>query len=337
MKAAVFYGPRDMRFEEIPTPVLWEEGQVLIRVKASGICGSDLHLYRHGLFEDLGWPLESGGRILGHEYCGEVVEVKGDVPGVKVGDRVCATFTGGNAEYARVFTSMWPTIFRVPDGVSDEEAATTEPLAVSLHAVKLAQPTDGQMIVVMGAGIIGLGVLQVLKTTADVKTIVVDISDKRLAFAKQLGADTTINASKEEPVKRILDMTGSSSYWMAPGLQGGNIDTVIDCVGASKTFTGTTVIEQALTIVKENGRVIVVAVFERPVEFDLNAIMRKGLHLIGSWGSVPDDFRDGLELMRTGKIDRKPLISHTFPLEKASEAFETQLNADESIKVLLKP
>lgn len=336
MKAAVYYGPRDVRFEEVPKPVIGE-GEALLKVKASGICGSDLHLYRHGMFEDLGQPLASGGRILGHEYCGEIVEAKGSVPNLKVGDRVCAVSAGGNAEYCRVPTIYAP-IFPIPDEVSDEEAATAEPLATSFHAVKLAEPADGETIVVMGAGIIGLGALSLLKAIAKVTVIVVDISEKRLALARQMGADTTINASQDDAVASILRMDASANgLWLMPDLSSGSVDTVIDCAGVPKNFTGTTVLEQALSIVKENGKVVVVAVFERAVEVDVNVIMRKGIRLLGSWAWLPDEFRECLELMRAGKIDRKPLISHTFPLEQASEAFETQLNADESVKVLLKP
>jgi threonine dehydrogenase-like Zn-dependent dehydrogenase len=96
MKAAVFHGPGDVRFEHVATPEL-EDGEVLIRVRACGICGSDLHTYRHGLFPELGLPIEKG-RILGHEFSGEVAEVRGDVPGVSVGDRVTTVGVGGNAE-----------------------------------------------------------------------------------------------------------------------------------------------------------------------------------------------------------------------------------------------
>ncbi|MEE8354122.1 MAG: zinc-binding dehydrogenase [Dehalococcoidales bacterium] len=336
MRAAVYYGPRDVRFEEVPEPVL-EKGDVLLRVKACGICGSDLHTYRHGLFEGLGAPLTSGGRILGHEFSSEVVEINGEAPGVKVGDRVCAVGMGGNAEYFRVPAMMVPAIFPIPDEIGDDEAATVEPLATSFHGVALAEPADGETIVIMGAGIIGLGALQLLKATANVKTIVVDLAGNRLALAERLGADTTINASREDAVARIFEMTGSSDVSLVPGVTSGNIDTVIDCAGVPRTFTGTTVLEQALSLVKQNGRVVVVAVFERPVELEVNVIMRKGIRLLGSWAWHPDEFRQGMELMRTGKVDRKPLISHTFSLEQASEAYETQLNADDSVKVLIKP
>ncbi len=336
MRAAVYYGPRDVRFAEVPLPVL-DKGDVLLRVKACGICGSDLHTYRHGLFEGLGAPLESGGRILGHEFSAEVVEVNGETTVVKVGDRVCAVGMGGNAEYFRVPAALLPAIYPLPDEIGDDEAATIEPLATSLHGVGLAEPADGETIVIMGAGIIGLGALQLLKATANVKTIVVDLSDNRLALAGRLGADVTINASREDAVARIFDVTGSSELSLVPGVSCGNVDAVIDCAGVPKTFTGQAVLEQALSLVKQGGRVVVVAVFERPVELEMNVIMRKGIRLLGSWAWLPDEFRQGMELMRAGKIDRGPLISHTFSLEQASEAYETQLDADDSVKVLIKP
>jgi 2-desacetyl-2-hydroxyethyl bacteriochlorophyllide A dehydrogenase len=336
MKAAVYYGPRDIRFEVIPDPVL-EKGDVLLRVKACGICGSDLHTYRHGLFEGLGAPLASGGRVMGHEFSAEVVEINGEAPGLKVGDRVCAVGMGGNAEYYRVRAAMLPALFPIPDELGYDEAATVEPLATSFHGVNLAKPVDGETIVVMGAGIIGLGALQLLKATANVKTIVVDLADRRLELATQLGADTVINASREDAVGRIMETTGSTELSLVPGVLAGTVDAAIDCAGVTKNFTGTTVVEQAISVVKQEGRVVVVAVFERPIELEMNMLMRKGIKLFGSWAWYPDELRAGMELMRQGKVDRKPLISHTFSLEDAAEAFETQDKADDSIKVLIKP
>ena len=111
MKAAVFHGPRDVRFEEIEEPVL-NEGEVLLRVKACGICGSDLHTYRHGMFLELGNPVESG-RVLGHEFSGEVAEICGDVPGVNVGDRVVSVGMGANAEFVKLSAPMASTKSRI--------------------------------------------------------------------------------------------------------------------------------------------------------------------------------------------------------------------------------
>jgi 2-desacetyl-2-hydroxyethyl bacteriochlorophyllide A dehydrogenase len=334
MKAALFVGPRDVRFQEVAKPEL-EEGEVLLRVRACGICGSDLHTYRHGMFEGLGLPVE-GGRILGHEFSGEVVEVRGDVQGVRVGDRVTTAGIGANAEYFRVAAGLVPMLLHVPDGVSFEEAATNEPLATSLHAVNLAPPADDETIVIMGSGIIGLGVLQVVKSVSAAKTIVVDLSERRLALAEKLGADVTINAGREDTIAKVSEITGSPEIGFIEVPQA-NADTVFDCAGVTRDFTGTSALEQSLLLTKEGGKIIVVAAFEKPLEIEINAIMRKGIHLIGSWAWTPAEFVQALDLLRAGKIDRKPLITHEFPLEQASEAYETQLNAEEAVKVLLKP
>ena len=335
MKAAVFHSPRDIRFEEVEKPRI-ENGEVLLRVKACGICGSDLHTYRHGQFPDLGIPVESGGRIMGHEYSGEVVEINGEAEGLKVGDRIVSAVGGANAEYLRLPVTRLRAIVHIPSEVSYEEAATNEPLATSLHAVNLARPTDEETIVIMGAGIIGLGILQVLRTQSSAKVAVVDLSDKRLAMAQDLGADIIINAGREDPYEKMLDITGKSeiSFMAVPV---GGVDTVFDCAGCTAGFEGTPALQQALSMVKENGKVVLVAVFEKPLQIDHNLIMRKGASVLGSWAWTPEELTQAMELMRSGKIDRKPLITHEFPLERATEAYETQLKAEEAIKVLLKP
>jgi len=334
MKAAVFHGPGDVRFEQVPKPSL-DEGEALIRVRACGICGSDLHTYRHGLFLGLGLPTETG-RILGHEFSGEIVEIKGDVQAVKVGDRVTTAGMGANAEYFKVSTQMVPYLSKIPDQVSFEEAATNEPLATSLHAVNLAAPSDEQTLVVMGAGIIGLGVVQTIKAVSSARTIAVDLSDKRLEMATQLGADVTVNAAREDTVEKISEMTGTTELSLVDAPIS-RVDTVFDCAGAPRNFSGPSVLEQALRLATMNGKVIVVAVFEKPLEIDYNVIVRKGIQLLGSWAWSLPEFNQALDLISSGKVDRKPLITHEFSLEDASEAYETQLKEAEAIKVLLKP
>jgi len=334
MKAAVLYGSRDVRVEEVATPVL-ESGDILIRIKACGICGSDLHTYKHGMFEGLGMPVETG-RVLGHEFSGEVVDVSGEVTGIKIGDRVCAVSIGGNAEYLRIPAMMAPIITPIPAGVSFEEAATVEPLATSLHAVNLAKPVDGETHVIMGAGIIGLGVLQVLKATAKVKTIVVDVSDKRLDMARGFGADTLLNAAKEDVFQKVIELTGTEEISHMP-MPSGMVDTVFDCAGLPIGFTGTPVLQQAISMAKQNGKVVVVAIFEEPPEIEHNLIVRKGLTLFGSWAWSLEEFRESMELIGSGKVDRKKLISHQFSLDRASEAYETQLMVDEAVKVVITP
>jgi 2-desacetyl-2-hydroxyethyl bacteriochlorophyllide A dehydrogenase len=334
MKAAVYYGPRDIRVEEVATPKL-EKGEVLLRIRACGICGSDLHTYRHGMFEDLGTPVENG-RVLGHEFSGEVVEMSGDIPHLTIGAKVCAVGPGGNAEYARIPALITPIITPIPDAVSFEEAATVEPLATSLHAVNLARPVKGETHVIIGAGIIGLGVLQVLKANAEVKTIAIDLSDRRLATARELGADTVVNAAREDALEKVRAVTGTEILSIMPAPTG-MADVVYDCAGLTKGYTGTSALQQAITMTRQNGKVVVVAVFERPPEVDHNLMVRKGITMFGSWAWSPDEFLAALELIRSGKVDRKKVVSHQFPLDRAAEAYETQLKADDAVKVILVP
>jgi 2-desacetyl-2-hydroxyethyl bacteriochlorophyllide A dehydrogenase len=332
MKAAVFHGPRDIRFEEVETPTL-EEGEVLLRVRACGICGSDLHTYRHGMFEEvLGLPVETG-RILGHEFSAEIAEIRGNVADFKVGDRVVTVARGANAEYLKIGQPEIELLMPFDESISFVEAATTEPLGTSLHAVNLANPKDREIHVIMGAGIIGLGVLQCIKSHSSAKTIVVDLSDKRLEMATQLGADMTINATKTDVVLMMM----GSGHLNLDDMIAGNVDAVYDCAGITKSFEGTSVLEQAVSIVKEDGKVIIVAVFEKPPEIEWNLVVRKGIRLFGSWAWSPEELARASRLISSGEIDRKPLISHTFSLQDAGKAYETQLQEEEAIKVVLTP
>lgn len=334
MKAAILYGARDIRVEEVETPKL-EAGDVLLRVRACGICGSDLHAYKLGQFPAVAMPVGSG-RIMGHEFSGDIAELGGQVTGLQVGDRVVTVGAGANAKFLRIPAILRPMLVPLPPEVSFEEAATVEPLATSLHAVNLAEPVDGETIVIMGAGIIGLGVLQVLKSRCSARVVVTDLSDKRLAMAKELGADVIINARREDPYQRMLEIAGSKTISLMEQTMA-NVDTVFDCAGSATEQTATAALWQALLMVKENGKVVEVAVFEKPLEIEFNIIVRKGIKLLGSWGWSPIEFLYSLELIRSGKVNRKPLITHEFPLEKAKEAYETQLRAEEAIKVVIKP
>jgi len=334
VKAAVFHGPRDVRFEEVDKPEL-NDGDIMLRVRACGICGSDLHTYRHGMFLQLGNPIDTG-RVLGHEFSGEVAEICGDVPNVNVGDRVITVGMGGNAEYIRIPSELTATLLPFDDSISFVEAATTEPLATSLHAANLGDASNGETHIVIGAGIIGLGILQCIKARSTAKVIVVDLSDKRLAKATELGADETINAGKTNLIETLLGVVNVSEDNLLDEVPG-TADVVYDCAGMGKNFNGPSVLEQALSIVRENGKVVVVAVFEQDVTIDYNIIVRKGIQLLGSWAWNMEEFIESSQLIASGKIDRKPLVSHTFPLEDASEAYETQLLAEEAIKVVFTP
>jgi len=330
MKAAVFYGAGDVRVEEVDKPRLETEGDAVIRVRASGICGSDLHPYRNAQ------PAVTG-RIMGHEFSGDIAELGSRVEGLKVGDRVMAVAFGANAEYIRIPRESRPIIIPLPPEVSYGEAATNEPLANSLHIANLANPTDEQTVVIMGAGAIGLGVLQVLKARSSARVIVVDLSDGRLARAQELGADAVINAGREDPYQKVREMTGSTTISLMEDLPAANVDVVCDCAGWFAEDTGTAPLQQALLMVKQNGKVVEHSIFEKSPVVNYMLPVRKQVAIQGSWGFTLEEYAQALELIRSGKVDRKPLITHEFPLDRVKEAFEVQLNYDEAIKVLLKP
>ncbi len=329
MKAAVYHGPRDIRVEDVPKPTP-AANEILVEVRACGICGSDLHTYRYGVFEDLGVPLPGrDGRLMGHEFAGVVTEVGPGVSGINVGDRLAGIGRGAYAEYIPVEV-IERNVHPLPEHVSFEEAATLEPFATSLHGVGLAAPRAGETVVILGAGIIGLGALQAIKALSGARAIVVDGSAPRLEMARQLGADAVVDFAQGDPVEQVYGLIGEQE---APrlGFRGGNVDAVIDCAGAPNSS------QQGLQMLKqEDGRLVLVALFEHPGPLDRNQIVRKHVRLLGSWAWTTADFRRALDLVASGRIDRRPLISHQFALDDAAEAFRVQ-EAGQAIKVLVKP
>ena len=330
MKAAVYYGPRDIRIENVPTPTPGPN-ELLVAVKACGICGSDLHTYRYGLFEDLGMEIEGqDGRLMGHEFSGVVAEVGSEVQDVKVGDRLAGIGRGAYAEYAIVEVAE-RSYHPLPEHVGFEEAATFEPFATSLHGVGLAAPKTGETVVIMGAGIIGLGAVQAIRAaTSGVRVIVVDGMPSRLEMARQVGADEVVNFRDGDPVEQVYALVGEQEVPRL-GYRGGNVDAVIDCAGAVASS------QQGLQMLKqEDGRLVLVALFEHDGPLDRNMIVRKHVQLLGSWASTAADLRHALELIASGTVDRRLLVSHEFALDRAAEAFAVQ-EKGQAIKVVVKP
>jgi threonine dehydrogenase-like Zn-dependent dehydrogenase len=330
MKAAVYYGPRDIRVEDVPTPVPGPN-ELLVAVKACGICGSDLHTYRYGLFEDLGREIEGqDGRLMGHEFSGVVAQVGAGVSGINVGDRLAGIGRGAYAEYVIVEVAD-RSYHPLPDHVSFEAAATFEPFATSLHGVRLAAPKTGETVVIMGAGIIGLGAVQAIRAqTSGVRVIVVDGTPSRLEMAKRVGADDAIDFKQGDPVEQVYALVGEQEVPRL-GYRGGNVDAVIDCAGAVNSS------QQGLQMLKqEHGRLVLVALFEHDGPLDRNTIVRKHVQLLGSWASTTDDLRQAIQLIASGTVDRRILVSHEFALGQADEAFAVQ-ERGQAIKVVVKP
>ena len=334
MKAAVLYGNRDLRVTDIPRATAGDDG-VLIRVKAVGVCGTDLHTYKLGMFKDMTLP-EGDGVLFGHEFAGDVAAIApgAGLEGIGVGDRVVGMAIGAYAEYCNVppIITPQPLVLKLPDNVSYEEAATLEPLVVSLAAVQRANLQGGERVLVIGAGMIGLGCVQVIRTLhPDCEIIVCDVADKRLQMAEKFGAQRTVNGREEDIVASMKALAGETPVMYNPTTSG-NIDVVIECAGLPLTLN------QALELVKPNtGRLVGVALYEEMPQVDFNQVVSKNMTVIGTLGYTEDDVKQALQLIADGKVDRKPLITHSYALAEAAEAFEAQINTADTLKAVIKP
>jgi 2-desacetyl-2-hydroxyethyl bacteriochlorophyllide A dehydrogenase len=336
MKAAVLHGAMDIRTELVPDPLLEPHG-VIIKVKACGICGSDLHVYKNDGHD---------GTVFGHEFSGEVVEVGSQVTGILPGMRVTAVgfkpcgkcfwcaqgkghrcsdmallgyqFPGAMAEYVHVpFAVLGRSVFPLPEELTYEDAASVEPLSISFFAVRKAQPKENESMAVIGLGVIGLNVVQVLKSMGVSPILAGGRRPSRLDAAKALGADIVIDAAKEDTVKALMEATGSMG-----------VNTVFECVGLQTTF------DQSVALARGGGKIMLVGVYEEPLTWNPQSVIAKNLSLVGCLGG---NFPASIELLRSGKVSAKSLVTHSFPLEQAAEAFKAQLQDPGAIKVMIKP
>ena len=343
MKAAVLHGPRDIRIETVDTPSIRDD-EVLVKVMACGICGTDVHAFKKGGGAKLQERL-----ILGHEFSGEVARVGSAVQGLKTGDRVvgigyrnCGScyrcrqgqaercpqplvpgegLDGAFSEYVVVPRPMvGKTFFQIPEGLGWEEAATIEPLAVACYAVTRARIQDKETVVILGAGMIGQCIAQVCRVMG-ARTIVSEPSPMRLALAEKLGAGMVLNPRDVDPVKAIAAATS-----------GEMAGTVFECSGSPIAFC------QAVEIARPFSRIVQVGIFENSLEISpqLSSTMFafKNLTLRGSGGQRWDM---AMEFVSSGQVRTGDLITHRFPLDGIREGFETQLDGGKSIKVMIVP
>jgi len=338
MKAAILHGAKEFRIENVDDPTLEPNG-IIVKVKACGICGSDLHRYHQGAS-----PQAQG--ILGHEWGGEVTEVGVNVTDIKPGDRVAVAGGGAYAEYVGIPWAMLNrNIFQLPDDMPYEVAATIEPVSCGVNAAERAEPKPEDTVVVLGAGMIGQGTWQAFKASGVSKVIVSEIGKKRLDLTRALGPDVLINAAEENPVERVNEITS-----------GEGADIVADCAGSASALQQATMMVRGggywkammmrtaaprqpgnrtpIDILSDGGKIMLVATYESMVEWQPTIPVAKGVRLIGC---IAGRLGDSLELMRAGKIDTRSLVTHEFPLDKITEAFETQAKPEEAVKVVIKP
>lgn len=328
MRAVKLYGPGDLRLEEIekPTP---GPGEVLVQVKAVGICASDVHWYLDGRIGD---TVLSGPLILGHEFAGVIAEVGPSVTNVKPGDRVavepaipcykCDICAEGNFNICPSvkFCGTPPTdgafreymawsarlVEKVPDSMSMGEAAMLEPLAIGVYAADIAGDIRGKTVGVLGVGAVGLSILQAAKAAGCGETYVTDLIPNRLEIARRLGADQTIDASDSKVVDVVKKATG-----------GRELDIVFEAAGQNDA------VRQATEMVRPGGLVVVGGIPDDDIMCVSASIVRRKGITIRLLRRSNETLHRSIQLVRDGKADVKPYITHRFPLERLKEAFET--------------
>ena len=342
MKAAMLYGIKDLRIEEISKPEV-NAGEVLVKVKAATTCGTDLKIFQRGYVEKV-IKLPT---VFGHEWAGEVVEVGEGLEWPRKGMRVragnsapclrCAMcqkgkynlcenmiwLWGAYAEYIKVPARMvLVNMQEIPSHVSYEEAAITEPLACVLHGVEEAEVKLGDTVAIIGAGPIGLLHLLTVKKLGVKKVIIIDLVDERLSFAEKLGADETINAGKVDVAEKVRQITG-----------GYGADVVIEAIGLPTTW------EQALTLVRKGGTVLEFGGCPPKTEIRVNTeLLHYGeVKVMGAFHATPLHFRKALNYIASKTINVKPLITRKMRLEEIREAFQILSTSKSEIKIAINP
>jgi L-iditol 2-dehydrogenase len=339
MKAAVWHGGKDVRIEELPDPKV-NIDEVLVRVRSAGICGSDAHAFE-GKSKRRVPPL-----ILGHEFAGVVADVGTGVLDFQNGDRVvvepiiscgaCEPCSNGRtnicleirliglhipgafAEYIAVPASK---CYKLPDSVSFDEATLVEPLSVATHAVNMTPTRVGDNLLVIGSGVVGLLVLQVARHRVGGNVFVSDLIDHKLDLAKRLGANEVIHSAREDVTKRVGELT-----------KGKGVDAVIEAVGVQDTL------QQALTVVKRGGDVTITGLLEQMIQVDIMKLVTNEITIRGDYCYTSAEFKASLDLVATGTVQLKPLITHSFPLTDIAKAVDVLTEGkEEHIKVLLRP
>jgi L-iditol 2-dehydrogenase len=340
MRVAVYYSNRDVRLEEMPVPQIGP-GEVLMRVEASGICGTDL----------LEWyRLSKAPLVLGHEVAGVIAAVGEGVNRHKAGERICVAHhvpcntchyclgghhtvcdtlrrtnfdPGGFAEYVRLpRINVEQGIFPLPDGVSFEEATFVEPLACVVRGQRLARLQPGQTVLVIGSGVAGLLHIQLARATGAGCVMATDVIDYRLEAARRFGADAAVRAGDYTP----------ASLREAAG--GRLADLVVVCSGA------TPAIRQALESVERGGTVLFFAPTEPGVSVPVSVndlFWRNEVTLTSSYGGSPADYAAALELIQAGRINVRDMITHRLGLAETGLGFHLVARARDSLKVIIEP
>ncbi|MFZ3115560.1 MAG: zinc-dependent dehydrogenase [Syntrophales bacterium] len=339
MRVARYYSNTDVRLEEMPVPMIGV-GEILVKVLASGICGSDvLEWYRKPKA-----PL-----VLGHEIAGEIAAIGEGVERYKIGAPVfvshhvpcntcyyclhdhhtaCETLhttnydPGGFSEFIRVpKINVDYGVFHLPEGVSYEEGAFVEPLACVVRGQRLAALQPGQTVLILGSGISGLLHLLLARATGAGRIILTDVNPYRRQMAVSLGADAALDALEDLP-SRLRQLNG-----------GRLADLVVICTGAPAAF------RQAMVAVERGGTILCFATTEPGVllPVPINEFWRNEIKLMPSYGNAPRDAQVAIELLRSKRVAVREMITHRLPLQEAGDGFALVADSGASMKIIIEP
>lgn len=343
MKAAVMHSTREIRIEEVPVPEIGPD-EVLIKVIAVGICGSDLHYYTHG---KIGTYVVDKPFILGHECAGDIAAVGSNVSRFRVGDRVaiepgvtcgkCEACKSGrynlcphveflatppyDGAFVQYLKMREDFVFPIPDELSYEEAALVEPFSVGIHAAARTKLQPGTSIAIMGMGPVGLMAVAAAKAYGASTIIVTDLEPLRLEAARKMGATHVINVLEQDAVEEIRNITG-----------GRGVETAWETAGNPKAL------QSALGSLARGGKMAIVGLpAQTDIPFNVPFIADNEVDIYGIF-RYANTYPKGIEFLSSGDIDATVLITDKYPLEQTYEAMERALNhKSECLKVVVYP
>src|SRR5215204_2450366 len=344
MRAVTFQAPGDVQLDDVPEPELLAPDDAIVRVEASGICGSDLHIY-HGRVQ-----IEPG-FVIGHEFVGEVIAAGDEVSGVSVGDRVLGTYgtacgecffckreefhkcdearvfghgkTLGSLQGAQAELLLVPhanlALRRLPEGLSDEVALFAgDVMGTGFHAIDCRPLAAGETAAILGTGPVGLCAVQAARAAGASQVIAIDTVEDRLRMAESFGA-TAIHLTEGDPRGEVKKLT-----------EGRGVDLAVDAVGHPDAL------DLALRLARKAGTVSVTGVYAERTEVHMGVLWIKALTLHSGHANVIKHLDRVLELLSSGELDPSPLVTHHMKLDEAPDAYRVYDNR-EALKIVLAP
>jgi alcohol dehydrogenase len=344
MRAVTFQAPGEVRVDEVPSPEILNPDEAIVRVEASGICGSDLHIY-HGRVQ-----IEPG-FVIGHEFVGELVAVGDEVKEVEVGDHVLGTYSTacgecffcrgqefhkcdrariyghgealGSLQGAQAELVLVPhadlSLRRVPEGLSDEVALFAgDVMGTAYHAIQSRPLAEGESAAILGMGPVGLCAVQAALAAGASQVIAIDTVAERLRMAEAFGA-TAVHLTEQDPRAEVKGLT-----------EGRGVELAVDAVGDPKAL------ELAIRLARKAGTVSATGVYAERIDLNMGILWIKALTMTTGHANVIKHLDPVLALLSEGKLDPAPLVTHRMSLDEAPEAYRV-FDSREALKVVLRP